>query len=268
VEQQSGGGLRGQRREWALVLAMLVPLALMMTLDPIRQDPAYHLFADARSYCGVPNFVNAVSNIAFLVVGAAGAIFCLRRPLPGAALSWTVFFLGVAFVFLGSGYYHWTPDNRTLVWDRMPMTIAFMGLFAGLLAEHMGARIERALLAPAIAVGISSVAWWAYSDDLRIYVWVQFAPLIAIPIVLAAYEAQYTHRRYLMYGLAFYLLAKAAEFYDREVFALTAQAISGHSLKHLLSAVAPYCVLRMLQRRRPVDAPTPAAEAQGGLAIR
>jgi len=260
VGQQSGAGWVGRRREWALVLVMLVPLALMMlALDPIRQDPAYHIFADARSYCGVPNFLNAASNIAFLLVGAAGALFCLRHPVPGAARSWTVFFLGVAFVFLGSGYYHWAPDNRTLVWDRLPMTIAFMGLFAGLLAEHMGARLERALLAPAIAVGIASVAWWAYADDLRFYAWVQFAPLLAIPIVLATYEARHTHRRYLLYGLACYALAKVVEFYDREIFTLTSHAISGHSLKHLVAALAGYYVYRMLRLRQPVGAPLPDA---------
>jgi hypothetical protein len=258
VAQQSGTGIARRWREWALVLVLLVPLALMIiALDPIRQDPAYHLFADARSYCGVPNFLNAISNFAFLLVGAIGAFFCLRHPLPGAARSWTVFFLGVAFVFLGSGYYHWAPDNRTLVWDRLPMTIAFMGLFAGLLSEHMGARLERAVLAPAIAVGIASVAWWAYTDDLRFYVWVQFAPLLAIPLVLATYEAQYTHRRYLMYGLACYLLAKVAEFYDREIFTLTTHALSGHSLKHLLAALAPFYVYRMLRLRQPAGAPVP-----------
>jgi hypothetical protein len=239
-------------REWTLVLVTLVPLVVMMlVLAPIRQDPAYHLFADVRSYCGVPNFINAFSNVAFLLVGGIGAFHCLRHPVTGATRSWTVFFLGVACVALGSGYYHWAPDNRTLVWDRLPMTIAFMALFAGLLSEHLGARLEQRLLTAAITVGIASVAWWAYSDDLRFYGWVQFAPLIAIPVVLATYEAQYTHRRYLLYGLACYVLAKGAEFYDREIFVLTAHAISGHSLKHLLAALAPLCVYRMLRLRQP-----------------
>ncbi|MBI3919450.1 MAG: ceramidase domain-containing protein [Betaproteobacteria bacterium] len=255
---EPGAGTRRQWRAWTLVLVVLAPLVVMMlVLDPIRQDPAYHLFADYRSYCGVPNFLNAVSNIPFLIVGAIGLAFCLRNPVPGALRSWQVFFLGVALVFLGSGYYHWAPDNRTLVWDRLPMTIAFMGLFAALLAEHMGAGLERVLLAPAVAVGIASVAWWAYSDDLRFYGWVQFAPLLAIPFALAAYPARYTHRRYLLYGLACYLLAKVAEFYDPEIFTLTSRALSGHSLKHLVSAVAGYYVFRMLQLRQPVGAPIP-----------
>jgi hypothetical protein len=80
---------------------------------------------------------------------------------------------------------------------------------------------------------------------------VQFAPLLAIPVILAAYDAPYTHRRYLLYGLACYVLAKGAEFYDREIFEWTAYAISGHSLKHLLAALAPVYVYRMLRLRQP-----------------
>ena len=244
-------------REWTLVVVLLVPLAIMMALDPIRQDPAYHIFADVRSYCGIPNFMNAMSNIAFLLAGGIGIFACLRRPVGGATLSWTVFFLGVACVAAGSAYYHWAPDNATLVWDRLPMTIAFMALFAGLLAEHLGARREGALLVIAVGVGIASVAWWAYADDLRFYGWVQFAPLLAIPVILAVYDAPYTHRRYLLYGVAFYVLAKGAEFYDREIFEWTGHALSGHSLKHLLAAVAPVYVYRMLRLRQPAGTVAP-----------
>jgi hypothetical protein len=238
---------------------LVAPLGLMLAaFDPIRQDPAYHLFADYRSYCGVPNFLNTASNLPYLIFGAIGLVFCVKNPVPGAALSWSVFFLGVASVFFGSSYYHSAPDNATLAWDRLPMTIAFMGLFAALLAENIDASLERALLVPAVAVGIASVAWWAYADDLRFYGWVQFAPLLAIPFVLAVYPGHYTHRRYLLYGLAFYALAKGAELYDREIFALTAQALSGHTLKHLVSSVAAYYVFRMLKQRGPVAAPAAA----------
>ncbi|MBT3812899.1 MAG: hypothetical protein HOE45_04700 [Gammaproteobacteria bacterium] len=36
-------------------------------------------------------------------------------------------------VAAGSSYYHWNPNNQTLVWDRLPMTICFMSLFVALL---------------------------------------------------------------------------------------------------------------------------------------
>lgn len=249
--------LRPGWREAALVLLMAAPLLYLLLLygRPIPQDPGYHVFADVRTCLGLQNFGNVMSNLLFLVVGTAGALWCYRHPGAGATSSWMVFFVGVALVFVGSGYYHFRPDDDSLVWDRLPMTVAFMGLFAALVGEHMGARLERAVLVPAIVIGIASVFWWRYSDDLRVYIWVQFAPLLAIPFVLAVFPGRYTHRHYLLYGLAFYALAKVAEFYDYGLYALSWNVISGHSLKHLLAAVAPFFVYLMLRRRGPAPVP-------------
>jgi Ceramidase len=252
---RSGAGWR----EIVLVLLMLAPLCYLLFLygAPILQDRSYHGFADTRTYFGLQNFANVVSNLPFLLVGLVGAFWCYRHPDEGATRSWMVFFLGVALVFFGSGYYHRAPDDESLLWDRLPMTLAFMGLFTALVSEHLGAKVERALLVPSILMGIASVIWWKHSGDLRVYVWVQFAPLLAIPFVIAAFPGRYTHRHYLIYGVACYALAKAAEFYDYGFYALSGNAISGHTLKHVLAAAAPLCVYLMLRQReraRPTDA--------------
>jgi hypothetical protein len=94
------------------------------------------------------------------------------------------------------------------------------------------------------------VAWWRYTGDLRLYVWVQFAPLLAIVFTLSAFPARYTHRAYLLYGFACYALAKVAEFADADVYGLTSGIVSGHSIKHVLAAGAPFCVYLMLSRRK------------------
>ncbi len=250
---KSGAGWR----EAALILLMLAPLCYLLFLHggPIPQDRGYHVFADVRTCLGLQNFGNVASNFPFLLVGLAGALWCYRHPGAGATRSWMVFFLGVALVFFGSGYYHRSPDDDTLVWDRLPMTVAFMGLLSALLSEHLGDRLERSVLIPAILVGIASVFWWRYSDDLRIYIWVQLAPLLAIPFILAVFPGRYTHRHYLLYGVAFYALAKVAEYYDHGFYALSSSVMSGHSLKHLLAAVAPFFVYLMLRRRGPAAIP-------------
>ena len=252
VPQQTNPDVIRRWREVAFVLVVLVPLAVIMAFPPIPQNPNYHVFADGRTVIGIPNFLDVATNIAFLVVGVAGVLLCFGKTVDGATRSWAVFFLGTALTFLGSAYYHWTPNSETLIWDRLPITIAFMGLFSGLVSEHVGLDYERAILAPALAVGIASVAWWHYTDDLRVYVWVQGAPLLAIVFVLIAFPGKYTHRSYLAYGLVSYLVAKVAELQDREIFALTAQAISGHVLKHLLAALAVFFVYLMLRRRAPL----------------
>lgn len=252
MPQQPGLELSRHWREVALVVVVLLPLALILGFPPIPQDPNYHAFADERAWLRIPNFLNVASNIAFLVVGVAGLLLCFGGMVVGATRSWTAFFLGTALTFLRSGYYHWTPSSDTLIWDRLPITVAFMGLFAGLVSEHVGLKLERAVLAPALAVGIASVAWWYYTDDLRVYIWVQGAPLLAIVFVLIAFPGRYTLRAYLAYGLVSYLVAKVAEYQDHEIFALTAQAVSGHTLKHLLAALGVFFVYLMLRRRVPL----------------
>lgn len=238
-------------RALALIALVFAPLLYLLLLHggPIPQDRAYNLFADARTCLGLPNFGNVASNLLFLLVGAAGLRGCYRNAGGGARLSWAIFFLGVALVFFGSGYYHRAPDDDSLVWDRLPMTVAFMALFTALLAEHLSPALERPVLVAAVAVGIASVVLWKVTDDLRVYIWVQVAPFLAVVFLVACFPGRYTHRHYLLYGVGFYAAAKIAEYYDHGIYALTGTAISGHSLKHLLAAAAPFCVYLMLARR-------------------
>ena len=222
-----------------------------MALPPIAQDPMYHDFADRRTFLGIPSFLNVVTNLAFLAVGLAGIGLCVRRSAIGARWAWSASFTGVALVSLGSGYYHLAPNNMALMWDRLPMSIGFMGLLVAVLTEHVGLKLEKILLVPAILFGIASVVYWHYSDDLRLYVVVQFLPLLMLPVILLLFDGPYSHRGYLLVALAIYLVSKFAEQYDRAVFAATANIISGHSLKHLFAALALFVVYWMLRQRRP-----------------
>jgi len=137
-------------------------------MQPFGQNPDYHDFADRRAFFGIPNFFDVMSNIPFLLVGMAGMSFCFGNRLVSFRPAWLTFFAGVAIVSVGSGYYHWNPTNETLVWDRLPMTIGFMGLFVAVLAEYVSARLGRFLLVPALLMGLSSVFYWHWFDDFAI----------------------------------------------------------------------------------------------------
>ncbi|MFO0442075.1 MAG: ceramidase domain-containing protein [Betaproteobacteria bacterium] len=243
----------------ALLLIVFGPLAWLLFGhgQPIPQDPGYHLFADGRSCLGIANFGNVGSNLAFLATGLAG-LFAARRA-GGARLSWQAFFTGVALVSAGSAWYHLKPSDATLFWDRLPMTLAFMALFSALLTEHLGPAMEKRLLPAAAAVGGASLIWWLMSGDLRIYLWVQAAPLLAVPYLLAAFPPRYTQRLWLLWGVCLYALAKVAEVRDYEIYAWSGMTVSGHTLKHLLAAAAAYCVVVMLKRRQSL---TPVASSQ------
>lgn len=230
---------------------LLSSLVLVLSLPAIPQDLAYHELADRRVFAGIPNALDVLSNLAFLAVGLAGLRFCTGHDTGEMRWAWMAFFAGVALVGLGSAWYHWNPTNDTLVWDRLPMTVAFMAVFVALIGECLQARFARLLLAPAIIVGAASVAVWAWTDDLRFYAWVQFAPLVLLPVVLALFRSRYTGRRYLGLALGWYVLAKVTEFLDVPIFAVTGDRVSGHTLKHLLAAAGCYSLLLMLRNRGP-----------------
>lgn len=249
-------------RHYLLATIGLGSLALMTSLAPIGQPTEYHSFVDQRSLYGIPNFLDVASNLPFLLAGTVGVIFSFRNHVGDARNAWLTLFIGITFVSLGSAYYHWTPTNTTLVWDRLPMTIAFMGLFAALVGEYVNPRLGKVLLFPAVLAGLFSVLYWDWSDDLRLYAWVQLLPLLTIPVLMLLYRPRYSHQWLLLAGFSLYALAKVAELLDREVFALTGSLVSGHSVKHLLAALGVFAVYWMVRSRHEFDSPTPQ-EASG-----
>jgi hypothetical protein len=244
----------------ALVLFAWVASGLLGS--PIPQTLAYHNFSDERSLWGIPNFGNVASNAPFALVGllALGTLASwVRRPVPGVQtrfelVAFAVFFAGVLLTAFGSGYYHLAPSNERLFWDRLPMTIGFMSLLAITVGERIDRRAGAWLLAPLLLAGAASVVLWLRSEqaghgDLRFYLLVQFAPLVAIPLMLWLFPARYTRTGDLLVSLGFYALAKVLEGADQRVYA-AGHIVSGHTLKHLVAALATYWLFRMLRLRR------------------
>jgi len=241
---------------WRRVLLLCIvigSLAFMLSKEPFGQDPNYHNFADRRAILGIANILDLISNIPFLLVGVAGIIFCLADRKASLRIAWLTFFVGVAIVSVGSAYYHESPNNETLIWDRLPMTIGFMGLFVALLGEYVSVRLGKSLLVPAVLLGFFSVFYWQWFDDLRFYYWIQLIPLLTVPVVMILFRSRYSHQWVLLVALAFYLLAKISEAHDGEVFAFTHNLFSGHTLKHLLAALGCFAVLIMLHSRKSTD---------------
>src|SRR5262249_2106067 len=226
-------------------------LAALLLLPPIQQDQSYHQFADQRTIFGIPNFWNVVSNLPFLAGGAAGLRGFRHHPAT------VVFFLGVFFTGIGSSYYHWDPNDDTLFWDRLPMTLSFAAILALVVEERVNARIGSILLWPALAIGLFSLLWWRWTGDLRLYFWVQFFPGLAVGLLFLLYPPKFTATCWWVAAGAFYALAKAFEFTDEAIYSANG-LLSGHTLKHLAAAVACFAILRYFQTRRPIFEGEPA----------
>ena len=271
---------------WLLVLIAAVVAAIAILLPPVPQPQWYHMFADQRSFLGIPNFNDVVSNLPFAAVGLWGLVFLLRangrrdgRHFLDPRERWPYLgvFVGLILTAIGSSYYHLQPGNARLAWDRLPMVIVFMSLLAAIVAERMSVRAGLWLMPLLLFIGVGSVWHWRVSElrgagDLRFYAAVQVYSVLFLLIALL-FPSRYTRGRDLAIVAGLYVLAKIVEALDRPIFEL-GHIVSGHTLKHLAAAGAGYWILRMLRNRRPAVAipggqPRSAAEGwQRGFARR
>ena len=248
---------------WRLLLPIaiaIVAVAILAKHGPIPQESSYHDFADQRTLLGIPHFWDVISNLPFLVAGIVGFRAVRDKPsglLPELRVAYTIFFFACALLAFGSGYYHLQPNNDRLMWDHLPMAIGFMAFFAAIVGEHISLRAARVAITPLIAWGSFSVLWWRVTEanghgDLRLYIAVQFLPMLLIPVIIALFPSRLTRVGYVGAVMLWYALAKILELCDQRVYELSG-VVSGHTLKHLASAVAMFVVIRALRRRTVVE---------------
>jgi len=250
---------------WRLGMVMgvaILIIAILFSFPPISQDLSYHNFADNRSFLKIPNFADVFSNLPFFIVGLLGLQLVKKGwgdrsffSQPSEKWIWLTFFLGVELISFGSSYYHLKPNNITLVWDRLPITIALMSLFASIIAEHIHWQAGKYLFPVLLALGIGSVTFWHFTEqqgmgDLRPYFLVQIFPVLLIPIILVLFPTHYMGVRFLVQALSWYILAKLFEYFDTPIFGLLQETISGHTLKHLASGVAVYALFNYVKCRQ------------------
>jgi hypothetical protein len=235
----------------------MLTVAAAFLLPPVPQPLDYHDFADQRGALGLGNFLDVVSNVAFLLAGLAGlfVVFSGRACFEFPAERWpyAVFFLGVLLTAAGSAWYHLAPDNESLFWDRLPMTIAFMGLVSSQVVDRISVRAGLLLLGPMLLVGLASVVYWIVTEragagNVLPYALLQGYAVIVLLLMAALLRSRYTRANDLYFIFGWYVLAKLLEHFDAHVLAVS-HLVSGHSLKHVAAAVAGFVACRMLARR-------------------
>jgi hypothetical protein len=256
-------------RTLLLIGLTLLAVALALFLPAVPQPMAYHDFADKREAYGIENFLDVGSNLAFALAGGAGLLLVLRPRscFASSAERWPylVFCVGVLLTAAGSCYYHLKPNNETLFWDRLPMTIAFMALISAQIVDRVDARAGLLALVPMLLIGVGTVVYWIITErrgrgNVMPYVVLQAYAVIVMLKLAAMHPSRYTHGAAIYAVFAGYLLAKVFEHYDRQIFELTGM-VSGHTLKHVAAGLAGLPVAYMLWRRRLV---VPAAAAAIG----
>lgn len=246
-------------KEIGLLIGVLLIFLVGLFMEPIPQHSAYHHFADQRPWLGVPNAWNVLSNLVFFLVGAWG-LFLLLTPDKVRFIDnrerwpWVGVALGLILTSLGSAYYHLDPNNASLVWDRLFLTIVFVSYAMALISERVNVAFGLWLWPLMLIFGFYTVWFWNWSElhgheDLRPYFGIQ-AFVILTTFVMAISPSPYNRNGYLSGIIILFFLARLAELYDHQVYEASHWIISGHTLKHFLAALTAFLMFWMLRKRR------------------
>jgi hypothetical protein len=241
------------KAEFALWTGLLALLLLAIFGPAVFQPGNYHHFADQGRWLGIAHANDVLSNLPFACAGLYG-FWTLNRAenLPhdshpkdrAKVLCATVFFLGLLATSVGSSWYHFAPDNTGLAVDRLTMAFAFAGLLGLATTERISAGSGVAITALIILAGPLSLWYWTVSENLLPWAVVQFGGL-GLLIALSFMKPE-GRTLSLAWVVAIYALAKLFEHFDHQVFELTAQVISGHTLKHLFASLVIFPVISAL----------------------
>jgi len=228
----------------ALLWLLLAGAALAMLSARMAQPEQYHRFADARGWLGIPNFLNVISNLPFVLAGAA-ALWDLR----GAALSdrpagwiWRAFFAGMVLTGAGSAWYHRAPDHAGLFWDRLGMTIAFAAFTGGVFADRFGAAVGARTFWGALAAMAGGVLWWragfGVGENVAPYLIAMYGGGAITLYATLAFPSRGPGEQHAFIALVLFSVAMLFDAWLDRPMLNAGGVLSGHTLKHLLGALA------------------------------
>lgn len=239
--------------EWALAAAVAA-LTLLAALLPAAALPAgYHAFADQRVLLALPHAVDVLSNMPFALIGAWGLWALHRLPRGGIGKAQRalvgVFFAGLGLTALCSSLYHLAPNHAGLCIDRIGMSLAFAGLLGLAAADRVSARAGLALAAVVAIAAPATALVDGLAGNMTPWAVLQGGGLALLAALVWRRPRPGALGFSIVTVIAFYAVAKVLELADAPVFALTSGLVSGHSLKHLVAALAAGPVVWALHRR-------------------
>lgn len=253
-----------KRELWLIAALSLAVIGVALLLPAIPQSSDYHDFADQRSFWGIPNFNDVVSNVAFIISGYAGLALLFRlytSPTQQVfdnilgCIPYALLFVSVIAAGFGSTYYHWSPDNDRLMWDRLPIAVSIVSLLSAMFTDRISVKLGLWILLPLIALAVTSVLYWYRTElqgagDLNLYIVTQFYSIALILWLSLRFPSRYTHGTYVLHVIALYAAAKIVEILDAQILIWSNYIVSGHTLKHLIAALAAYRIVQMLRGRK------------------
>lgn len=184
-----------------------------------KLDTHYHDFADKNKYTDI------LTNLPILI---SGLYISSSKNIKLKILGYHVILLSLA-----SSYYHLNPNNKTIFLDLLSIS-----LISSLLIIYLLKIEDNNIRFIIYFIGIISVLYWNYSGNLFPYslLWLTSTFLL----LYVYYDTKYKWKSLIIISLI--ILIRIVEIYDKKIYNLTNNILSGHSLKHILAGIGIYLI--------------------------
>ena len=203
--------------------------------NKIMWPEEYHDFSDKRNFFNIPNAINVLSNLAFLIP----IIYLLRSNKKSQKIN----LLMVHILLLGitSSYYHYNPSDKTLFWDILMIATISM-LVLNIITNNSNQSFV-------YLFGILSVLYWKYSGDMRLYLII----LIGVPLyIVLKYYKNKKLRIYLLIMILSNIILRWSEHNDHFIYRTTNSKVSGHTIKHIFAGIGILSVIMILEKTKKI----------------
>jgi hypothetical protein len=237
-------------RAETLLAAFLAVLFVVALAGPLVPSPdSRHAFVDQSLLSGIPHAGDVLSNMAFLLAGLLGLLRVgqsRHRSLSNAERAMALlFFSGLVLTAACSGWYHLRPDDAGLAIDRSGMAVAFAGALGLAAATRVGTRAGCVLGLLVLATAPFAIQA-STSGNVLPWAVLQFGGVALLAAMACLRVRPFALDIRWGWMLAAYALAKVFEMNDALIHEATMQWVSGHSVKHVVAALAAWPVLSAL----------------------
>ena len=202
-------------------------------MNKISLPKGYHNFADKRKLVGLPNAMNVLSNL-FIIIPV---IYLLKHKTENNTNN-NLLIIHITLLSLASAYYHYNPTDKSIFWDIL-MIATLSIIVLNIINEYKYGSLFYIL-------GILSVIYWKQTGDIRLYLLI----LIGVPIIffLKYYDNEDKDVKKNLYIILFFtVLYRFVEYYDHQIYNLTNNMISGHTLKHIFAGLSILYIVKLLK---------------------
>ena len=223
----------------------------VLSLPSMSITPDYHQHAGQVSYWIIPAFTQCLASLGLVGVGVFGLIKHTRYTLSADLITGLITFL-IALILSGLGtiIYHWSPQNQTLLFKLVPVSLLCMGLSFILLVSQSRLNQWGIYYGGMMLYGLFSPIYGVYTHQMQTYYVTQILP-IALMILLIARVWSFSYTTSLIYGVFFLMIGKLSEVGDHLIYQWTTQWIDGLSCAYLFYAIGYVHAFQFFSNIRP-----------------